>query len=55
MAYILIDVLAKKLTELWHFKNLTYFLTWWSSYLTFDLEKLYTSVPTKDTYLRQVW
>ena len=37
---LMIDVLAKKLTELWHFQNLTYFLTSWPSYSTFDLKKL---------------
>ena len=37
---LLIDVLAQKLTELCQFKNLTYFLTSWPSYLTFNLEKL---------------
>ena len=30
-------------------------LTSWPSYLTFDLEKLYTSVSAKDTYVGQVW
>ena len=34
---LLIDVLAKKLTELWRFQNLTYFLTSWPSYLTYIL------------------
>ena len=37
---ILFDVLAEILTELWLFQILTYFLTSWPSYLTFDLEKL---------------
>ena len=32
---LLIDVLAEKLTELWRFKNLTYFLTSWPNYLTY--------------------
>ena len=32
---LLIDVLARKLTELWRFQNLTYFLTSWPSYLTY--------------------
>ena len=40
---LLIDVLTKKLTELWYFQNLTYFLTSWPSYLTFDL-KFYRSM-----------
>ena len=34
---LLIDAVAKKLTELWHFQNLTYFLTSWPSYLTYIL------------------
>ena len=37
---LLIGVLAKKLTELLQFQNLTYFVTSWPSYLTYDLEKL---------------
>ena len=34
---LLIDVVAQKLMELWHFQNLTYFLTSWPSYLTYIL------------------
>ena len=34
---LFIAVLVKKLTELWICQNLTYFLTSWPSYLTFDL------------------
>ena len=34
---LLIDAVAKKLMELWHFQNLTYFLTSWPSYLTYIL------------------
>ena len=34
---LFINVLAKKLTELWRFQNLTYFLTSWPSYLTYIL------------------
>ena len=37
---VISNVLAQKLTELWQFQNLIYFLTPWPSYLTFDLEKL---------------
>ena len=37
---LLIDTIALKLTELWHFQNLTYFLTSWPRYLTFDLAKV---------------
>ena len=35
---LLIEVLAQKLTDLWHFQNLTYFLTSWPGYWTFDLK-----------------
>ena len=35
---LLFDVLAQILRELWLFQNLTYFLTSWPSYLTFDLK-----------------
>ena len=34
---LLMDAVAKKLMELWHFENLTYFLTSWPSYLTYIL------------------
>ena len=34
---LLIDTVARKLTELWQFQNLTYFLTSWPSYLTYIL------------------
>ena len=34
---LLIDVVAKKLTKLWQFQNLTYFLTSWPNYLTYIL------------------
>ena len=34
---LLIDVVAEKMMELWHFQNLTFFLTLWPSYLTYIL------------------
>ena len=40
---LLFDVLAQKLTELWRFQNLTYFLTSWPDYLTFDLHNKWVS------------
>ena len=52
---LLFNVLAKKLTELWRFQNLTYFLTSWPNYLTFDLENKWVSCPYQDTCLGQVW
>ena len=39
-----IDAVAQILTKLLQFQNLTYFLTSWPTYLTFDLETLQTSV-----------
>ena len=32
---LLIELEAQKLTELWRFKNLAYFLTWWPSSMTY--------------------
>ena len=32
---LLIEVLTKKLRELWQFQNLAYFLTWWPSFVTY--------------------
>ena len=32
---LLIELVAQKLTELWRFKNLAYFLTWWPSSMTY--------------------
>ena len=39
---LLIDAVAQILTKLLQFQNLTYFLTSWPTYLTFDLETLHT-------------
>ena len=52
---VLFDVLAQILTELWLFQNLTYFFTSWPSYLTFDLGKLYSSVPDQVPHVDEVW
>ena len=46
---ILIDTVAQMLTKLLQFQLLTYFLTSWPTYLTFDLETLQTSVLIQDT------
>ena len=46
---LLIDAVAQILTKLLQFQNLTYFLTSWPTYLTFDLETLQTSVLSQDT------
>ena len=45
---LLFDILAKKLTELWRFQNLTYFLTSWPDYLTFDLYNKWVSSLYQD-------
>ena len=52
---LLFDVLAKKLTELWRFQNLTYFLTSWPDYLTFDLYNKWVYTHYQDTHLGQGW
>ena len=52
---LLIDVLAQILTELWWFQNLTYFLTSWPNYLTFDLHNKWVSSDDQDTHLGQDW
>ena len=52
---LLFDVVAQKLTELWRFQNLTYFLTSWPDYLTFDLYDQWVSTHDQDTHLGQVW
>ena len=46
---ILIDAVAQILTKLLQFQRLTYFLTSWPTYLTFDLETLQTTVLSQDT------
>ena len=45
---LLIDAVAQILTKLLQFQNLTYFLTSWPTYLTFDLETLQNSVLSLD-------
>ena len=52
---LLIDALAQILTELWWFQNLTYFLTSWPNYLTFDLHNKWVSSDDQDTHLGQDW
>ena len=46
---LLIDTVAQILTKILQFQNLTYFLTSWRTYVTFDLETLQTSVLSQDT------
>ena len=49
----MVDVLAQILTELWQFQDLTYFLTLWPSYLTFDQINLQDDVRYQATYMDQ--
>ena len=51
---LLIDAVAQILKELWQFQNLTYFLTSWPNYLTFDLDNKGVSSDDQDTHLGQV-
>ena len=46
---LLIEAVAQIFTKLLQFQNLTYFLTLWPTYVTFDLETLQTSVLSQDT------
>ena len=52
---LLIELVAKKLTELWRFKNLAYFFTWWPSSMTY----LFVNVTYWNCwpipYMNQVW
>ena len=52
---LLIDAVAQILTEWWQFQILTYFLTSWPNYLTFDLHNKWVSSDDQDTHLGQVW
>ena len=52
---LLIEVLAKKLTELLQFQNLTYFWTWWRHRWRHQHQKLYRPSQIQDTYMCQVW
>ena len=45
---LLVDAVAQILTKLLQFRSLTYFLTSWPTYLTFDLETQQTSVISQD-------
>ena len=52
---LLIELVAQKLTELWRFKNLAYFLTWWPSSMTYLFVNVtyWNSLPIP--YVDQVW
>ena len=40
---LLFDVLAQKMTELWRFQNMTYFLSWWRHLWRHQHQKVYSS------------
>ena len=52
---LLIELVAQKLTELWWFKNLAYFLTWWPSSMTYLFVNVtyWNCLPIP--YVDQVW
>ena len=52
---LLIEVLAKKLTELWQFQNLAYFLTWWPSFVTYLFVHVTCRNQWPSTYVDPVW
>ena len=46
---------SSKIDELWQFKNLTYFRTWWRHRWRHQHQKLYRPSQIRDTYMCQVW
>ena len=52
---LLIELVAKKLTELWRFKNLSYFLTWWPSSMTYLFVNVTYWNCSPIPYVDQVW
>ena len=52
---LLIKLVAQKLTELWRFKNLAYFLTWWPSSMTYLFVNVTYWNCSPITYVDQVW
>ena len=52
---LLIELVAKKLTELWRFKNLAYFLTWWPSSMTYLFVNVTYWNCSPIPYVDQVW
>ena len=52
---LLIELVAQKLTELWRFKNLAYFLTWWPSSMTYLFVNITYWNCSPIPYVDQVW
>ena len=52
---LLIEVLAKKLRELWQFQNLSYFLTWWPSFVTNLIVQVTCRNEWPSTYMDPIW
>ena len=52
---LLIELVAQKLTELWRFKNLAYFLTWWPSSMTYFFVNVTYWNCSPIPYVDQVW
>ena len=52
---LLIELVAQKLTELWRFKNLAYFLTWWPSSMTYLFVNVTYWNCSPIPYVDQVW
>ena len=52
---LLIELVAQKLTELWRFKNLAYFLTWWPSSMTYLFVDVTYWNCSPIPYVDQVW
>ena len=52
---LLIELVAQKLTELWRFKNLAYFLTWWPSSMTYVSVNVTHWNCSPIPYVDQVW
>ena len=52
---LLIELVAQKLTELWRFKNLAYFLTWWPSSMTYLFVNVTYWNCSSIPYVDQVW
>ena len=52
---LLIELIAQKLTELWRFKNLAYFWTWWPSSMTYLFVNVTYWNCSPIPYVDQVW
>ena len=52
---LLIELVAQKLTELWRFKNLAYFFTWWPSSMTYLFVNVTYWNCSPILYVDQVW